>query len=157
MCQVSGVRANGPSTSVRETPRSQRTARRSWRRTSRSRCRLGPVSCPPSHLLTYDRQSTRSYTSLSRSLTTPSHPIPSNPLPTPPPRYLSPSQTQATDRSGPEATDGRIAPRSGLASKNFIDTGAGVIDADYRGMVKVLLFNFSEVDFEGSFFLSFHL
>jgi dUTPase len=43
--------------------------------------------------------------------------------------------------------DGRIAPRSGLASKNFIDTGAGVIDADYRGEVKVLLFNFSDVDF----------
>lgn len=45
--------------------------------------------------------------------------------------------------------DGRIAPRSGLAVKNFIDTGAGVIDADYRGQVKVLLFNHSEVDFEG--------
>jgi dUTP pyrophosphatase len=43
--------------------------------------------------------------------------------------------------------DGRIAPRSGLASKHFIDTGAGVIDADYRGEVKVLLFNFSDVDF----------
>lgn len=41
-----------------------------------------------------------------------------------------------------------MAPRSGLASKNFIDTGAGVIDADYRGEVKVLLFNHSEVDFE---------
>lgn len=40
-----------------------------------------------------------------------------------------------------------MAPRSGLASKHFIDTGAGVIDADYRGEVKVLLFNFSEVDF----------
>ena len=46
-------------------------------------------------------------------------------------------------------TDGRIAPRSGLASKNFIDTGAGVIDADYRGQVKVLLFNHGEKDFEG--------
>lgn len=43
--------------------------------------------------------------------------------------------------------DGRVAPRSGLASKHFIDIGAGVIDADYRGEVKVLLFNFSEVDF----------
>lgn len=43
--------------------------------------------------------------------------------------------------------DGRVAPRSGLAAKHFIDTGAGVIDADYRGEVKVLLFNFSEVDF----------
>jgi len=36
---------------------------------------------------------------------------------------------------------GRIAPRSGLASKHFIDTGAGVVDEDYRGPVKVLLFN----------------
>jgi dUTP pyrophosphatase len=45
-------------------------------------------------------------------------------------------------------SDGRIAPRSGLASKHFIDTGAGVIDADYRGQVKVLLFNHSEKDFE---------
>jgi deoxyuridine 5'-triphosphate nucleotidohydrolase len=44
-------------------------------------------------------------------------------------------------------TDGRIAPRSGLASKHFIDTGAGVIDADYRGQVKVLLFNHSEKDY----------
>ncbi|KAK0618282.1 deoxyuridine 5'-triphosphate nucleotidohydrolase [Bombardia bombarda] len=47
----------------------------------------------------------------------------------------------------PAGTYGRIAPRSGLASKNFIDTGAGVIDADYRGQVKVLLFNHSDVDF----------
>lgn len=43
--------------------------------------------------------------------------------------------------------DGRVAPRSGLAVKHFIDTGAGVIDSDYRGQVKVLLFNHSEVDF----------
>ncbi|CEJ53982.1 Deoxyuridine 5'-triphosphate nucleotidohydrolase [Penicillium brasilianum] len=47
----------------------------------------------------------------------------------------------------PEGTYGRVAPRSGLASKHFIDTGAGVIDADYRGEVKVLLFNHSDVDF----------
>ncbi|KAI9764159.1 MAG: Deoxyuridine 5'-triphosphate nucleotidohydrolase [Geoglossum simile] len=33
----------------------------------------------------------------------------------------------------PAGTYGRIAPRSGLSSKHFIDTGAGVIDADYRG------------------------
>jgi dUTP pyrophosphatase len=26
----------------------------------------------------------------------------------------------------------RVAPRSGLAVKNFIDVGAGVIDEDYR-------------------------
>ncbi|KAK3906955.1 dUTPase-like protein [Staphylotrichum tortipilum] len=48
----------------------------------------------------------------------------------------------------PADTYGRVAPRSGLASKNFIDTGAGVIDADYRGPVKILLFNHSDVDFE---------
>jgi deoxyuridine 5'-triphosphate nucleotidohydrolase len=43
---------------------------------------------------------------------------------------------------------GRIAPRSGLALNHFIDVGAGVIDADYRGELKVLLFNFGEHDFE---------
>lgn len=48
----------------------------------------------------------------------------------------------------PAGTYGRVAPRSGLASKHSIDTGAGVIDADYRGPVKVLLFNFSDVDFK---------
>lgn len=48
----------------------------------------------------------------------------------------------------PLGTYGRIAPRSGLASKHFLDTGAGVIDADYRGEVKVLMFNFSDVDYE---------
>ncbi|KAI9679901.1 MAG: Deoxyuridine 5'-triphosphate nucleotidohydrolase [Caeruleum heppii] len=45
--------------------------------------------------------------------------------------------------------DGRVAPRSGLASKQHIDVGAGVIDADYRGPVKVLLFNHGENDFKG--------
>lgn len=48
----------------------------------------------------------------------------------------------------PVGTYGRIAPRSGLAWKHFLDTGAGVIDADYRGEVMVLLFNHSDVDFE---------
>ncbi|EPQ66122.1 Bgt-1632 [Blumeria graminis f. sp. tritici] len=47
----------------------------------------------------------------------------------------------------PPGTYGRIAPRSGLAAKHMIDTGAGVIDADYRGEIKILLFNHSEVDF----------
>ena len=42
---------------------------------------------------------------------------------------------------------GRIAPRSGLAWKKFIDVGAGVIDRDYRGLVGVVLFNFSDEDF----------
>ncbi|KAF2432869.1 dUTPase [Tothia fuscella] len=47
----------------------------------------------------------------------------------------------------PAGTYGRVAPRSGLAAKHSIDTGAGVIDADYRGEVKVILFNFSDNDF----------
>ena len=36
------------------------------------------------------------------------------------------------------------------AVKNFIDTGAGVVDEDYRGPLKVLLFNHSDVDFQVS-------
>uniref|UniRef100_A0ACD5ZZ05 Uncharacterized protein n=1 Tax=Avena sativa TaxID=4498 RepID=A0ACD5ZZ05_AVESA len=47
----------------------------------------------------------------------------------------------------PEGTYARVAPRSGLALKHSIDVGAGVIDADYRGPVGVVLFNHSEVDF----------
>lgn len=41
-----------------------------------------------------------------------------------------------------------VASRSGLALKHSIDVGAGVIDADYRGPVGVLLFNHSDADFE---------
>ena len=37
-----------------------------------------------------------------------------------------------------------------LASKFMIDTGAGVIDADYRGVLFVLLFNHSDIDFTGA-------
>jgi len=48
----------------------------------------------------------------------------------------------------PEGTYARIAPRSGLAWKHAIDVGAGVIDADYRGPVGVILFNHSDQDFE---------
>eukprot|EP01004_Peranema_trichophorum_P010638 NODE_9452_length_590_cov_33.184154_g8817_i0.p1 GENE.NODE_9452_length_590_cov_33.184154_g8817_i0~~NODE_9452_length_590_cov_33.184154_g8817_i0.p1 ORF type:complete len:174 (-),score=34.48 NODE_9452_length_590_cov_33.184154_g8817_i0:69-536(-) len=47
----------------------------------------------------------------------------------------------------PEGTYGRVAPRSGLAVKFHIDVGAGVIDADYRGNVQVVLFNHSNTDF----------
>ena len=42
----------------------------------------------------------------------------------------------------------RIAPRSGLALKKFIDVGAGVVDSDYRGEVGVVLFNHGDQDFE---------
>ncbi|XP_040457373.1 deoxyuridine 5'-triphosphate nucleotidohydrolase, mitochondrial isoform X1 [Falco naumanni] len=48
----------------------------------------------------------------------------------------------------PSGCYGRIAPRSGLAAKHFIDVGAGVIDEDYRGNVGVVLFNFGKETFE---------
>ena len=41
----------------------------------------------------------------------------------------------------------RIAPRSGLAFKKGIDVGAGVIDSDYSGEIKVILFNHGDEDF----------
>lgn len=47
----------------------------------------------------------------------------------------------------PDGSYGRIAPRSGLAAKHFIDVGAGVIDHDYRGNVGIVMFNFSDKDF----------
>ena len=46
----------------------------------------------------------------------------------------------------PPGTYGRIAPWSRLAAKNMIAMGAGVIDADYRGIVFILLFNHSDED-----------
>jgi dUTP pyrophosphatase len=64
-----------------------------------------------------------------------------------------PSQSRAlvaTDLSVacPPGTYARIAPRSGLALKHGIDVGAGVIDADYRGPVGVILFNWGDKEFE---------
>ena len=50
--------------------------------------------------------------------------------------------------SFPTGIYARIAPRSGLALKKFIDVGAGVVDPDYRGEVGVVLFNHSDQDFE---------
>ncbi|OAA68105.1 DeoxyUTP pyrophosphatase [Niveomyces insectorum RCEF 264] len=64
----------------------------------------------------------------------PSTPPPLRPPPPPPPRPTL-------------GTYGRVAPRSGLAAKHGINTGAGVIDADYRGPVRVLLFNHRDQDF----------
>ena len=39
---------------------------------------------------------------------------------------------------------GRIAPRSGFAWKQHTDIGAGVVDSDYRGNVRILVFNLSD-------------
>lgn len=41
----------------------------------------------------------------------------------------------------PEGCYGRLAPRSGLAAKMGLDVLSGVIDADYRGEIKCLLYN----------------
>ena len=50
--------------------------------------------------------------------------------------------------SMPTGCYGRVAPRSGLALKKFIDVGAGVVDEDYRGELGVILFNFGEGGFK---------
>jgi dUTP pyrophosphatase len=46
----------------------------------------------------------------------------------------------------PTNTFAKIAPRSGLAVRG-IDVGAGIIDEDYRGEIKVLLINNGISDF----------
>lgn len=43
---------------------------------------------------------------------------------------------------------GRVAPRSGLATKKGLDVLAGVIDADYRGEIGCLLHNTGEESIE---------
>jgi dUTP pyrophosphatase len=41
----------------------------------------------------------------------------------------------------PEGYYGRVAPRSGLAIQKGLDVLAGVIDADYRGEIRCVLYN----------------
>ena len=48
----------------------------------------------------------------------------------------------------PMGVYGRIAPRSGLAVKHGVQTGAGVIDPDYTGELRVILFNHGSEKFE---------
>lgn len=47
----------------------------------------------------------------------------------------------------PSRTYDRIAPHSGIALRNFIDAGVGVVNSNYRGEIKVLLFNHVADDF----------
>ena len=49
----------------------------------------------------------------------------------------------------PEGCEAQVRPRSGLAIKNGITVlnSPGTIDADYRGEVKVILMNFSDISF----------
>ena len=47
----------------------------------------------------------------------------------------------------PKGTYGRIAPRSGLASRYSLDVGGGVIDPDYTGEIIIIMFNHGEHDF----------
>jgi dUTP pyrophosphatase len=42
----------------------------------------------------------------------------------------------------------KLEPRSGLACKHGLEKGAGVIDQDYRGSIKVKLFNQSDIPYE---------
>ena len=61
------------------------------------------------------------------------------------PVNLGPGQ-RAIARTGlavavPEGYYGRVAPRSGLATKQGLDVLAGVIDTDYRGEIGCLLHN----------------
>lgn len=46
----------------------------------------------------------------------------------------------------PKSYYGRISPRSGLAFKDGLDVMAGIIDADYRGNIGVILINLGQID-----------
>ena len=48
----------------------------------------------------------------------------------------------------PKNCYGRIAARSGLASKYQIDIGGGVIDRDYKGNIIIILYNHSDKNYK---------
>ena len=64
-----------------------------------------------------------------------------------------PAQKQMLVETGiaiglPKGTYGRLAARSGMASKHGIAVGGGVIDADYTGEVRIILRNHGTTDYE---------
>ena len=66
--------------------------------------------------------------------------------------YIIPPNSRAVISTGvaiklPPQTYGRIAPRSGLTVKHGLTIGAGVIDKDYTGELKVILFNHDQKAF----------
>lgn len=64
-----------------------------------------------------------------------------------------PANSRRTIRTGiafwiPDGHYGSIRSRSGLAARHCIDVCAGVVDADYRGEVKVVLMNAGQSKFK---------
>ena len=64
-----------------------------------------------------------------------------------------PAQRQMLVETGiaiglPKGTYGRLAARSGMASKHGIAVGGGVMDADYTGEVRVILRSHGTTDYE---------
>lgn len=61
------------------------------------------------------------------------------------PKLILPQQQQTISTSIkmeiPKGYYGQLFSRSGLCKKNGINVGAGVIDSDYRGEIKIILFN----------------
>jgi deoxyuridine 5'-triphosphate nucleotidohydrolase len=48
----------------------------------------------------------------------------------------------------PKGYCGQVWPRSGFSAKNGIESGAGIIDSDYRGELMIILYNHSLIDFK---------
>jgi dUTP pyrophosphatase len=68
-------------------------------------------------------------------------------------RVTLPSGERAAVRTGiavaiPRGFYGRVAPRSGLAVRNGLDTMSGVIDSDYRGEILCVLINHGDATFD---------
>ena len=49
----------------------------------------------------------------------------------------------------PKIFYGKIAPRFGLSINNFINVGVGVVDPDFRAVIKVILIKYSSLSILG--------